>query len=1052
MVSLNNLKTLKIKLTSNISFKLEDLLGLMENLQTLKAIFHKFLPGAYSFIFNNYIKNYENTFKKSHLKKLSLKYHETSLKSDINTNDIIEALDKNTDLEKFSMKSFPIFHEKIKFQKFLTTNNSLKCIKLPNTFFFNEISAKELCEYIKMSQILEELQLNDTVLIMFQDFINALNFNRSLKILTLNHYTGYYFDGSFKISIKDSCELFNVLLNTLIEDFSMVTFLIKKTSFHKDASEYYQSSKTIKKLVKNYCDSLDNFLSKSEKICKINVFIHDISYKNISSIANLIIKHVQLGKIHYFAGYNIKLLQENKREIYEFKKNANWNKIFGDKYILYKILSKLLIKNNSIVKTTDENMPRNSIDVKALLKKVEKNKKLVLSPKIVKKKYKYFNPLHYFSLIILSTRIVGITELTLKEISIESYNLVYPKLIKKFLFLEKLKFGIAHYPSIKSNIKSIFKAIASLKNIKDIHFKLGLDKIKITKVFSDLTAHQTLRKFKMYNFSGTFVNSENNSTLTDFISLSRLTTLVFSYVRFTLQQFSQLAKGLENSQTLTCLRLEKLNTSLGINIENDAELLFKKKIEILLNILSALENKQFYERISICFAFLHEGGKSAQKDATEEFIVSINKILENNQNLKEFNVYMALDNKFLLGYSEILLNAIRKNKNLNIVNTFDIESFKFGKKSVYYLFWEFYNKYSKYKNQESDEFKGYYKLVPIILSELVKNSNRFILDKILKRFIEFSNIMDVKYLKLIEMNHFDGICTIYILNLIQNITFLEEIEIFFDFNDVELEILEKNIKNLENLHTIIFKTNSVRDVDISGLLKAKNITTLKFSDCLLPNDLTVLSKCIKGLKLQKIVINNIFYNKNTPDSLRFLQILKAITCPSLKVLKIYINYSPQLLNDLIYHLFKLKNLEFLSVFISENYSSFQNPIKKLISLIQNKKTLISKIKICSYTWDLTKLIGKEDLIFTKCNLYPVDLMVFAELCEKNILKNVKFVDLSKNKKIVDDSFSENMARIIKALKCNEILMKDSNCKKKHLKEIKSLLGSSKISALNFSIF
>lgn len=677
MVSLNRLKVLKIIFNEKFSFKVGDLLALIGNLHTFKVVFQGFLNRDYFFFYDDFIKNYGKIHKKSHLKNLSFKYYDIDFKDNIKIDKIIESLDNKTDLEKFSMKSFPSFSENIELPKFLKSNYNLKCLELPSNFFFNEISAKELCIYIGNSQILEELNISDTVLIILKDFIEALNYNRSLKILNLKHYLEKYRNGSYQINIEDSCELFNALAYTLIEDFSMITFLINKSGFSKNPQEYHQSSEAINELGRIYCDSLDNFLLKSEKIWKINVYVHEIPYKSISSIADLIIKHARLGKIHYFAGFNIKLIIENRLEILEIKKKLNkWLEIYGDKFILYKILSVLLIQNDSILKLTDEKSFKINTDVKKFLKKVDKSKKLVINPK---KSCEYFSQLHIFSLIVLSTKITGITELCICEIRIESYNFVFPKLLKKFKSLEKLNIKIENNYKIKNNIKSTFKAIKTLKSITNINFTLeSSTNIKITNVFSDLASSQSLKKFKMLYLMKNFQNPENDKTLSDFIALSRLTSLVLFYMRFTLQQFSQLATGLENSQTLTCLRLEKLFLEVDSSLWNNEELLFTKKNETILVFLSTLENKKFYEKISLYFMFLADMDKNCPSDVAEKYIASVFKILKNNKNLIEFNAYINLKDRFLSRYSEIVLDAIRKNKSLKIVNKFDIGKFKSG--------------------------------------------------------------------------------------------------------------------------------------------------------------------------------------------------------------------------------------------------------------------------------------------------------------------------------------------------------------------------------------
>lgn len=129
---------------------------------------------------------------------------------------MLECLDANNCLEYFSMKQSDSFL-KLKISRFLQNNSYLKCLKLPGIFFFNQTSVALLCSYISNSVILEVLHISDTAI----KFTEALSTSCSLKILKLKHVWGK----SFNIGIDHSCELFNALSKTFIEELSMRVLL-----------------------------------------------------------------------------------------------------------------------------------------------------------------------------------------------------------------------------------------------------------------------------------------------------------------------------------------------------------------------------------------------------------------------------------------------------------------------------------------------------------------------------------------------------------------------------------------------------------------------------------------------------------------------------------------------------------------------------------------------------------------------------------------------------------------------------------------------------------
>ena len=185
------------------------------------------------------------------------------------------------------------------FNNILKTNCRLRCLKLPIRFTFKKYLAQELCTFLAKSKILEELQLNDSIMICSETFIDAISKNRSLKILVLKHCLkrDYYV---LKYYTEDSIKLFSVLAYSLIEDFSMQLFNRYRDKFccmKLDCDEINS--------IEKFLESLDCFLTVSEKIRKITITINQIPNNYVTHLADLIIKHVKQGKIEYFAGYNL---------------------------------------------------------------------------------------------------------------------------------------------------------------------------------------------------------------------------------------------------------------------------------------------------------------------------------------------------------------------------------------------------------------------------------------------------------------------------------------------------------------------------------------------------------------------------------------------------------------------------------------------------------------------------------------------------------------------------------------------------------------------------
>ncbi|OMJ88274.1 hypothetical protein SteCoe_9862 [Stentor coeruleus] len=1024
--TLKTLKILKIKGFSNFREEALQFIMLLENLEELKI---KSDSISLETFLRRYIRNNTEILKqKTLLKKLSLNAY---------YDEIFNDLDCNIGLEKFSLKPFKnpnIFT----MPNFLKYNYNLKCIKLPDHFCFDESSLLDFLHFIQRSKTLEELHVNQSVLSAPELFISVIKCNKSLKILALNHFNqeGYTLATSSNIV----CDFFYAIANTSIEDLSLTTIIYNKAKIYFKKMMNSLSPIEFRNQIKKLHKSLNYLLSKSNKLRKIDIRIPDIPYKYVKKFAELIIKHVKIGNIECFAGYDLKMLMENKIDIMTIRKKGN--KLSNNSCILVEIIRKFLGKADKIFRIISQSQCKSEIYVDKFMESISRNERLIINSEKTNVIAGSYSPLHYFSMLVISKRIINLKELDIRNYKLNCYQIILPKLLKNLKSLEKLKFLTVDCE--KNNLIKIFKAIFSLKNISLINWDLiSKNNLDFTEIFNGLAKHQSLRKFKLEN-SGFKI--ENYNTLENFVAQSRLISLNLYEINFTYDSISQLANGLKRNNTITRLRLEKLQNN---KIEDPIEL-----ITGFLEILEILESKKYYERISMFFKNKVKEKSIMADDMAEFFLSKINNILLNNRKLEEFNVFLIIPFKYFLKYSEILSNAYENSEILKTINFIDLKSNLSDFEKTSAIVKEWYIRGYPFICGSSKVIYNYcfYKLMGVFIIDFIKKCKPLIAYKIAEILIKIDNAKTVKKLYL-NMEYANNFSDVYKLNLLENFFSLEELNLSIYMNSfTKLALIERNLQKLEYLHTIKFTDSMNGDDNFTVFFSAKNLTYLKlFNSNIKQTCLEDLSEKIKSSKLEKLTLKNIDYMTKDCRNESFLYLIKAITCSSLKKLKIYIAYTPELLNILIDNLEKFTSLECIGISLSENYESFNIPIKNLISVLQDENTSLYKLKVNNYVWNIKNIRDKVELEINRCRLNPADLIVLREICERKIMPILNSINLSDNIGIVDKNFVESMTRIIIALGHCEIIIRNSECNQEHVVKIKNLLGYARSSLLKIQI-
>lgn len=985
MIALNSLKVLKLNIKPHHIIEAKNILALFKNLEVLKYSFENDFTTDDLKMLSEYMKNYQLNSRMV-LKKLSLKYGQNLR---FNVSDLFTFLESIAGLQKISIQNTNS-NNVLGILNFFKTNNSLKCIKLPCNYFFNGTSARELCNYLEFSKTLVQLQVSNSIMDYFDIFTNALLKNNSLRKLSLMQDTK---NSTYDSYMKDFSKLLRHLACIFIEDLSIIF------SFTKDSLVVTNSCNKDKLEMENFLQSLNYYLETSKTIRKIDINIIDLPFEYTNSLANLIIKHVELGNIEFFAGYNLKMLIDDKIEILELKKGSMvYENIFKIE-ILSETFLRLLAKTHRIIKIIEKNDYRNVTIIANFLNDLALSKCLTFNSK----KMKNLPILHKISLIIFSTRIAGIiTELDLKNMD--------EKIMLMFTFL---------------NLLDSFK---SLQKLKFTRCKLNGAKCLI------------------------------NKTLRNFISNSTLVSLNLSKIGLSSNLYNQLAQGLEGNQTITRLRLEKINVlyeKREINYNPEHE------INMLINFLAILAKKTYYEKISVFYSEEFIDINGITDDNYELLLDRINYVLTSNQSLKEFNVIFKIPYKYLVTYSDILLDALRTNKELKIVNFIDKKKIISNARKAYNLAHDYFCIKDNYLDGGkckifSKNYADFRRFMPIIISEIIKETNPLVVEKLVKvLFGKNTNLKD-KILNLVKFNNEPDFCSIYKFNFIEFFTSLEELTISTDYlTSEEIKTIEKKLQKLEFLHKINLKCSIINNInDFSGFLLAKNLTYLKITGFSLKNFIhTSFSKEMKSSNIEELILENI-HNIDAFNNLKscFQQLIESISCNSLKTLKMNTELSPNYLYLLFCNLSLFTNLEYIDFHLGKKFEiyqdTYQDTIKFLISIIISRSTKLNKFKVHKYIWDIEKLQTKSKLKFVRCQFNSADLWILALLCEENVFHNIKCIDLSDNRRVAKTNFIENITRVINALKCNEVIIKNCGCKQEDVYKVKYLLEVEINSLLN----
>lgn len=260
MISIKSIKILKLYAGFDFIEELKISLSLFENIEKLTINFNSIKRYDQINTLNEYLKNYQINSSDKVLKKLSIKY---SCIIDLPIRKKFKILGVCNSLQELYLEDM-LRGNTFEIPTFLKNKSYLKCIRLPDNHFFRKNAAEGLCSYLGNNNILEDLEVSNSLIVYVRMFIDALIKNNSLKKLVL--FNCSQIKNGYFCRIEDLSLLLSSLALKLIENLS-IEFSIHDIKIYKSERIVipFLLGEDVDKL-DVFFESLNYFLGKYEKL------------------------------------------------------------------------------------------------------------------------------------------------------------------------------------------------------------------------------------------------------------------------------------------------------------------------------------------------------------------------------------------------------------------------------------------------------------------------------------------------------------------------------------------------------------------------------------------------------------------------------------------------------------------------------------------------------------------------------------------------------------------------------------------------------------------
>ena len=283
-------------------------------------------------------------------------------------------------------------------------------------------------------------------------------------------------------------------------------------------------------------------------------------------------------------------------------------------------------------------------------------------------------------------------------------------------------------------------------------------------------------------------------------------------------------------------------------------------IKLITDIFTSIQSRNNIKKIQILLDCTYTENK-IKKKLWKPLLSALKILLENNNNIENFNINIPMPNSLLMDYSKLWLNHISHNSALKILNSYYLDelkpdSNKYDPISIVGLLYK-----GKAKNDFICETESF---MPIILSSLIKNFNKKLKKKFCRKILDCrGKIKEIKVLDLQQRNFlYFADSRIFVFNLLSCFNWIEKLELSSPFfKAAEIQVLSENFLEMKNLKILKVSGSHLLDKDLSVFLNPPCLESLIFLDMTIDNlSFKRLSNALKDSCLKEIVLNSkVFY-------------------------------------------------------------------------------------------------------------------------------------------------------------------------------------------------
>lgn len=273
-----NLRELDFEILENNHVVLKNFLNTLTGLNSLRIVLGCEFPIEIHYLFQRFVgqsgieNDQQHPIPFTQLENLSILYKKHYVGYS-HSYELFGVLDQNKYLKSFCIQFLSNIPFSASYSPSLQLNQSLKVIKLASAFTFTSESSVCFNHFLIKNQVLQHLEVSETLMINFESFIQMLENNQSLQSLKLIPFMP---DAGFSVTLTKIIQISETLESGNLEEFGIHTdcFEVGNSEMPEISSE--NPEEFYIQMAKKYFKHINESFTNNMKLKKLHIEIENL--------------------------------------------------------------------------------------------------------------------------------------------------------------------------------------------------------------------------------------------------------------------------------------------------------------------------------------------------------------------------------------------------------------------------------------------------------------------------------------------------------------------------------------------------------------------------------------------------------------------------------------------------------------------------------------------------------------------------------------------------------------------------------------------------------